>query len=313
MPSNFLERLAEGPLLCDGGYVLELERRCVGSGVTGGVPMSVLNYPEGVLELHREFARAGAEVLQAMSWGVRPMERDEELNHRAVELAREAAGPDRFVAGTLSSYTYNGRKFEKLTRKQQVEAQKLFDRYIGSQVEAGVDLMIAETFLSVDEAILAIPFIKQAGVPAVVTVSFWVTDFTREGYTPAGAAKRLVDHGADVVGVNCARPWQTTGHLMRQMRDAVSAPLCSQPTAYELAPGEVRNRSMASAGTLQNRVEPRYLPRLEMANYAAEAKGIGIGLIGSCCGSLPYHVRAMARALDKPVEVPDVDRGHYPT
>jgi betaine-homocysteine S-methyltransferase len=312
MASKFLERLAEGPLLCDGGYILELERRCVGSAAKGGIPMAVLDNPEGVLELHREFAQAGAEVLQAMAWGVRKIDRDEELHRRAVELAREAAGPNRLVAGTLSSYTSNGRKFEKMTQEDRLEAQRFFERRVGQQVVAGVDLFIAETFLSTEEATLAIPFIKQAEVPAVVTVSFWVTDYTREGHTPAEAAKRLVDNGADVVGVNCARPWQTTGHLMRQMRAAVSAPLCSQPTAYELEPGEAHNRAIASAGTVWARVEPRYIPRLQMANYAVEAKSIGIGLIGSCCGSLPYHVRAMATALGKPVEVPDVDRGHYP-
>ena len=107
MPSDFLDRVAEGHLLCDGGYYLEFERRCLGS-YASKIPMGVLDYPEGVLELHKEFARAGAEVLQAMVWGVRPMEREEELHTKAVELAREAAGPDRYVAGTLSPLRLSG-------------------------------------------------------------------------------------------------------------------------------------------------------------------------------------------------------------
>ena len=90
MPSNFLDRVTEGHVLCDGGYYLEFERRCLGS-YASRIPMGVLDYPEGVLELHKEFARAGAEVLQAMVWGVRPMDREEELHRTAVELAREAA------------------------------------------------------------------------------------------------------------------------------------------------------------------------------------------------------------------------------
>ena len=90
-------------MLGDGGYFLELERRCLGS-YKDGVPRAVLNNPDGVLELHREFARAGAEVLQAMAWGVGKIDREEELHRTAVALAREAAGPDRYVAGTLSPY-----------------------------------------------------------------------------------------------------------------------------------------------------------------------------------------------------------------
>ena len=101
MTSGFLDRLKDGPILGDGGYFLELERRCLGS-FAKGVPWAVLDHPEGLLQLHREFALAGAEVLQAMTWGVGRMERDEEVHRTAVELAREAAGPDRFVAGTLS-------------------------------------------------------------------------------------------------------------------------------------------------------------------------------------------------------------------
>ena len=100
MPTDFLKRLSEGPVLCDGGYYLEFERRCLGS-YKSHIPMGVLDYPEGVLEIHKEFARAGAEVIQAMAWGVRTNEREQELHEAAVKIAREAAGPDRYVAGTL--------------------------------------------------------------------------------------------------------------------------------------------------------------------------------------------------------------------
>ena len=85
MPQDFLERLQQGPVLGDGGYFLELERRCLGS-YKDGVPRAVLNNPDGVLELHREFARAGAEVLQAMAWGVGKIDREEELHRTAVAL-----------------------------------------------------------------------------------------------------------------------------------------------------------------------------------------------------------------------------------
>lgn len=309
MATGFLERLAQGPLLCDGAYYLELERRCLGSYATH-IPMAVLDHPEGLLQLHREFAIAGAEVLQAMAWGVRKIEREAELHRAAVQLARQAAGPERFVAGTLSPFVYGGRsKWTPMTDEEQKNARAFFERRVGQQADAGIDLFIVETFYSLAEVSLALPFVKQAGIPAVVTMTYRDAEVTREGYSPAETAQRLVDLGADVVGVNCMRPWSTMRPLMYQVRNAVKVPTCAQPTAYELEPGEVFNRPL-SVGNLWTEVEPRVVTRFAMAEYAAEAKAMGIGLIGSCCGSLPFHVRAMAEALGKPTGLPDKDRGY---
>ncbi len=304
MAQDFLERLRRGPVLGDGGYFLELERRCLGS-YKGGVPLAVLDHPDGVLELHREFARAGAEVLQAMTWGVGKIEREAELHHAAVALAREAAGPDRYVAGTLSPYF--GKTRPCLSAVDRREAAACFDRRVGQQVAAGVDLFIVETFHTVAEASIALPFVKQAGIPAVVTLTYQEDDVTRDGLSPAEGAKRLADNGADVVGVNCHRPPQTLLPLARAVRQAVNAPVCAQPTAYELEPGAVYNREIVAPG-LWTTVEPRVLSRFAAAEYAQEARGIGIDFIGGCCGMLPYHVRAMAEALGKPTTLPDRER-----
>ncbi len=309
MKSDFLERLAQGPLLGDGAYYLELERRVVGS-YASHIPMAVLNHPEAVLEMHHEFARAGAELLQAMSWGVRPFGREAELHRVAVELAREAAGPDRYVAGPASQFIYSGSsKWERLDADDRKRAQEFFARRVAEQMDPGVDVFIIETFYSVEEASLVIPFVKEAGVPAVVTLTFRDSEFTRDGYDPVEAAQRLVDNGADVVGLNCMRPWQTMNDMARRIRDAVSVPVCVQPTAYQLEPGEVFNQAISRA-SLYPRVEPRVVTRFVMAEYAKEAEGIGIEFIGACCGALPYHVRAMAEALGKPVGLPDVNRGY---
>ena len=309
MKADFLERLAQGPLLGDGAYYLELERRVVGS-YASHIPMAVLNHPEAVLEMHHEFARAGAELLQAMSWGVRPFGREAELHRVAVELAREAAGPERYVAGTVSQFIYSGSsKWERLDADDRKRAQEFFARRVAEQMDPGVDVFIIETFYSVEEASLVIPFVKEAGVPAVVTLTFRDSEFTRDGYDPVEAAQRLVDNGADVVGLNCMRPWQTMNDMARRIRDAVSVPVCVQPTAYQLEPGEVFNQAISRA-SLYPRVEPRVVTRFVMAEYAKEAEGIGIEFIGACCGALPYHVRAMAEALGKPVGLPDVNRGY---
>jgi betaine-homocysteine S-methyltransferase len=303
MASRFLERLNQGPLLCDGGYYLELERRCLGS-LERGVPMAILDCPEGVLQLHREFARAGAEVLQAMAWGVRGFDREEELHHTAVKLAREAAGPERFVAGTISpggKVSYQRRS--PLTAEEKKELRGFYERRVGQQAAAGVDLFIIETFYSVEDASLAIPFVKAAGVPAVVTLAYKSGEYTSDRYLPDETARRLADCGADLVGVNCHRPWHACREIVRKMMRAVSIPICAQPVAYMLENGAEYTREIASGATPH--VELRHVPRREMADYARDAWDMGVKLIGSCCGSLPYHVRAMAEAIGKPTELPD--------
>jgi betaine-homocysteine S-methyltransferase len=154
--------------------------------------------------------------------------------------------------------------------------------------------------------------VKQAGLPVVATLTFRDVEWTRDGYAPAEAAQRLVDAGADVVGLNCMRPWYAMEPLARQIRRAVSAPICTQPTAYELEPGETFNRAL-SVGNLWTRVEPRVVTRYAMADYAREAKGLGVGVIGACCGALPYHIRAIAETLGKPVGLADAARGYQET
>lgn len=304
MPQGFPNRLTEGTVLGDGGYFLELERRCLGS-YRNGVPQAVLDHPDGVLELHREFARAGAEVLQAVTWGVGRIGREEELHRTAVALAREAAGPERYVAGTLSPYF--GKRRPHLSAADRRDVTAFFNRRVGQQAAAGVDLFMIETIHTVEEASVAIPFVKQAGIPAVVTLTFQENALTRDGLAPAEAAKRLVDCGADVVGINCHRPPQTLLPLAREVRKAVNVPICVQPTAYDLEPGTVYNRELVVPG-LWTTVEPRVLSRFVVAEFAKEAQSIGVEFIGGCCGMLPYHIRAMADALGKPNSLPDKTR-----
>jgi betaine-homocysteine S-methyltransferase len=325
MKKPFLDRLSDGPLLCDGAYYLELERRCLGS-YRSGIAMAVLENPEGVYELHREFAAAGAEILQAMAWGVHDnITREAQLHQKAVELARQAAGEDLYVAGTLSPFVYFGTvTYDPVTRQsipgkkgllplnddQKKLTENFFRRRVKQQIEAGVDLFILETFYSVQEVEIAIPFVKEAGVPAVVCMTYTDQEKTRDGLSPAEAAKRLAASGADVVGVNCHRPWPTMSAIGRAIRKAVQIPVCTQPNFYQLESGEQYTRAL-SIFELWAQVEPRTVTRFDAAQYAREAKAIGVDIIGSCCGSLPYHVRAMAETLGKKTTMPDIVRDYH--
>ena len=309
MGRDLLTRLADGPVLGDGGYLLELERR---GWVRAGpfTPEVSIRHPEALLELHREFRRSGAEILQALTFYASEEKlatvglagRVDDINRAAVQVARQAAaeGPsagqsDRpLVAGNLSlTWAY-----EPDDRAAADRVRRLFDRQLEVQMEEGIDLIIGETFSWLGEAQIALERARTTGLPTVITMSFESPDpHAYEGDSPADAARRLVDAGADVVGVNCLRDPERTLPVLREMRAAVpDAHLAGQPVAFRVSDDQPDYTSYPS---FPFGLDPVTLTRSEMGEWATAAREAGVGLIGSCCGSAPHHVRAMARALGK--------------
>jgi betaine-homocysteine S-methyltransferase len=296
---GILERLKDGVVLGDGGYLLELEKR---GWVQAGpfTPEVVLRRPEAVKELHTEFRTAGAEVLQALTFYA---SRDklatvglagklEDMNRQAVRLAREAGGDDCLVAGNISlTWMYEE---GSATAKDTVE--RTFDEQLAVQVEAGVDFVIGETYSWLGEALIAVACGKKTKLPTMVTVCFENQDVTSDGKTAAECAKALVDAGADIVGINCLRNPEHTLPLMEQMRKAVSVPLACQPVGYRTPKDKP---DFTSLPEFPFGLDVLQLGRKEMADYALRARDMGIGYIGSCCGCVATHVREMARALGK--------------
>jgi len=296
---GILERLKEGPVLGDGGYLLELEKR---GWVRAGpfTPEVVLTHPEALRELHVEFREAGAEVLQALTFyasrdklaTVGLENRIEELNRTAVRIAREVAGDRCLVAGNLSlTWMYEPGSPSATDRVRQT-----FDEQLAVQVDGGVDFIIGETFSWLGEALIAVERAKKTGLPAMVTICFENKDETAEGKNAADAAKALFDAGADIVGMNCLRPPQHILGPMEQMRKAVPGYLACQPVAYR-TPAE--KPDFTSLPEFPYALDPLQLTRKEMADYALQARDVGINFIGACCGTVAMHIREMARVLNK--------------
>jgi betaine-homocysteine S-methyltransferase len=232
---GILERLKEGPVLGDGGYLLELEKR---GWVRAGpfTPEVVLTHPEALRELHVEFREAGSEVLQALTFyasrdklaTVGLEDRLQDLNRTAVRIAREVAGDRCLVAGNLSlTWMYEPGSASAADR-----VRKTFDEQLAVQIDEGVDFIIGETFSFLGEALIAVERGKKTGLPTMVTICFENKDETAEGKSAADAAKALFDAGADIVGMNCLRPPEHILGPMEQMRKAVSGYLACQPVAY---------------------------------------------------------------------------------
>ncbi|MFM8999875.1 MAG: homocysteine S-methyltransferase family protein [Actinomycetota bacterium] len=302
MGKGIRERLAEGPVLGDGGYLLELEKR---GYVQAGpfTPEVVIDHPEALASLHREFLRAGAEVLQTMTFYASDDKlatvglegKVDEINRAAVMIAREvAAEADALVAGNLSlTWAY-----DPADAASADHVRALFDRQIANQMDVGgPDFWIGETFSYLGEALLFVERAKPTGRPVMVTLSFESTPTrTYEGDTPAEAARRLADAGADIVGVNCLNGPEQQLPIAIEMRGAVEVPVAVQPVAYRTT-AEVMD--FTASGGFPFALDPLQLSRGEMAAFARAAAAADIRYIGSCCGAVQAHVRAMAEALGK--------------
>jgi betaine-homocysteine S-methyltransferase len=285
--------------------LLELEKR---GRVRAGpfTPEVALNNPEALLELHKEFRDAGADVLQSLTFyasrdklaTVGMEDRVAELNRAAVRIAKQAAGDRCLVAGNLS-LTW---MYEPGDAASPDKVRRTFDEQLDVQVAEGVDFIIGETFSYVGEALLAVERAKATKLPVMVTVCFENEDVTTDGRTAAQAARELADAGADVVGINCLRSPEHTLPLMKEMRDAVTSYIGCQPVAYRTTH---THRDFTSLPAFPDQLEPYQLTRREMAEYATKAREMGINYIGSCCGAVATHVREMARALGK---LPEDDR-----
>ena len=299
MKKDILQRLKEGPVLGDGGYLLELEKR---GWVRAGpfTPEVSLIYPNALRELHVEFREAGADVLQALTFyasrdklaTVGLENRLEDLNRAAVRIAREVAGEKCLVAGNIS-LTW---MYEPDSPSAADRVRKTFDEQLAVQVEEGVDFIIGETFSWLGEALIAVERAKKTNLPVMVTICFENKPETSDGKSAAEAAKALLDAGADVVGMNCLRPPDHLLGHMEEMRSAVDGYLACQPVAYRTPK---KTPDFTSLPEFPLGLDPLQLTRKEMADYAVKAKGVGVNYIGSCCGSVAMHVREMARALGK--------------
>lgn len=245
--------------------------------------------PELVKEIHREYAKAGAEIVETNTFGAtRPHlttyglgDQVEALNKRAAELARQAVGEERYVAGAIGPL---GIRLEPYGPTSFAEAREMFAEAARGLLAGGVDCFVLETFSDLQElqqALLAVQEVSDRPVIAQVTIQD--DGKTSYGGDPAEIARALDRWGADVIGLNCSVGPAILLEAVEAMVQVTSRPLSAQPNAG--MPREIEGRKMYMSS-------PEY-----MAKYAKRLIQAGVRFVGGCCGTTPEHIRQMADAV----------------
>jgi homocysteine S-methyltransferase len=292
MRSAFLDRLnAGGPVLFDGAMGTQLYAR--------GIPyercFDELNLlqPDLVQAVHREYIAAGAEAIETntfaanrvrlAAYGLESKVRD--INFRGVKIAREArevSGESVFLAGSVSSV---GQPLAPVGTITPDEVRGIFVEQMEALLEAGVDLLVLETFSNLAELREAVHAARSVSVdlPLVIEVSVAEDGTTLTGATPEEVVQALEALPVDAVGVNCGVGPQSALDAIARMAARTQRPLVAMPNAGH--PTTQGGRQMYVS-------TPEYF-----ADYARRFASAGVSIVGGCCGTTPAHIAAMRAAL----------------
>ncbi len=287
MREPFLERIEKGSLVCDGAMGTMLYSK--------GIPLhrcyDELNVtaPQLVKEVHLGYARAGAELIETNTFGANQFRlqafglagRVREFNLAGVRLAREIAGDQLYVAGSVGPL---GTRLEPLGLTSPVEARTAFREQIAALAEAGVDIVVIETMIDLNEAHQALLAAREVcRLPLVVQMTVHSDGSTPTGTRPEEFARALDDWGANLIGVNCSVGPAAVLETLERMAAVTEKKLSAQPNAG--LPRTVEGRSVYLCS-------PEY-----MASYALRFIQAGARLVGGCCGTTPEHIKAIKVAV----------------
>lgn len=310
-PQSLMQQLDAGPVICAEGYVFELERR--GYLQAGAfVPEVVLEHPEALQQLHRDFVHAGSDVVEALTYyahreKLRVIGREgdlEPINRQALAIAKDVA---RESGTLLAGNICNTNVYDPADPSSHRAVRAMFEEQVLWAVDAGVDFIIGETFSYAEEALIALDVVKQAGEAAVITLAMHQEDVTREGWSVVDACSQLAHKGADVVGLNCIRGPATMMPLLKQIRLRVKTHVAALPVPFRTHAGEPTFQSLRDthwhyeSGTrpFPIALDPFTCNRFEIAEFGKEALQLGVHYLGVCCGAGPHHIRALAESVGK--------------
>ncbi|CAN5633122.1 bifunctional homocysteine S-methyltransferase/methylenetetrahydrofolate reductase [soil metagenome] len=293
MAHPFIERLREGPILCDGAVGTLLFQR--GAPVDQCFDHLNLTDPTLVQEVHRDYLQVGAEIIETNTFGANRFKLEKhglggdvyEINRRGAkngEYAVEISGKPAFVAGSVGP---TGRTLAPIGLIQPDLVRAAFRDQINGLLAGGVDLLMIETMGSLAELEQAVGAARDVcDLPIVAQATFSNDGRTIAGQTVDEVARKLVELKVDVVGINCSVGPRGVLRVLREMRQMVpdEIPISVQPNAGW--PTQVDDRVIYP-------MSAEYMSR-----FVTDALRAGATLIGGCCGTTPEHIAAMRQAMD---------------
>jgi 5-methyltetrahydrofolate--homocysteine methyltransferase len=291
MANSFTERLNAGEVLvADGATGTNLQAMGLPPGTT---PEEwVFDQPDRIRALQRSFVEAGSDLILTCTFGgtrirlkeSRYADRVAELNRRAVELAREAAGGHALLGGSMGPL---GSLLKPFGPIEYAEAVAAYAEQARALSESGVDVLVLETHFALEEAQAAVDGARQASsLPLVVSFSYDRGVRTMMGVKPAQVAEKFKSLDVAVIGANCGTTLENMEKIVQEYAAAKSGLfLWAKPNAGLPSVDAATGHSVYSV-----------TPEL-MGEFAKHYVEIGGRIVGGCCGSTPAHVQAIAQAV----------------
>lgn len=272
------------PLLLDGATGTNL----MAAGMPQGVCAEawILEHPEVLTALQREYVAAGSKVIYAPTFGANRaalkhygMEHQvAELNRRLVELSRAAAEGKAIVAGDLSSTALQIEPFGDTPFDELID---IYSEQADALKAAGITLTVCETLMSLADARAALLAVRRAGMAAFVTLTVDANGRTLSGGRLLPCLLTLQAMGAAAVGINCSVGAEAVAELLAPVLPHIEIPVIAKPNAGETVNGELHNTMSPQA----------------FADCLAELTQSGVSIVGGCCGTTPAHIRAVAEKV----------------
>jgi methionine synthase I (cobalamin-dependent)/5,10-methylenetetrahydrofolate reductase len=287
MRPDFLTALDQSVLVCDGAMGTMLYAK--GVFINKSFDELNLTRPELVTEVHREYVRAGADIIETNTFGANRVKLGafdlvrslEAINVAGVKLARVAAGHAGYVAGAIGPL---GIRIEPWGKTGVDEAREYFREQAQALLEGGVDLFVLETFRDLNEIGAAIDAVRSlSDLPIMAQMTTEEDGNTLDGTPPERFAPELERRGATILGVNCAVGPAPMLETIERMEAVTRLRLSAQPNAGK--PREVEGRNIYLCS-------PEY-----MASYARRFVQRNVRVVGGCCGTTPEHIRQIKAAV----------------
>lgn len=285
-------------LILDGATGTNLQKAGMPTGVCP--EKWILEHPEVLVGLQVDYINAGSNIVYAPTFSGNRIKLEEyglegeleSINKRLVALSRKAVeqtGCRAYVAGNL---TMTGRQLYPVGKMMLEELIDVYKEQIGVLVEAGVDLLVVETMMSLAEARAALIAAKETcSLPVIVSMTYNEDGRTLFGTDPETAVVVLQSLGADVVGINCSTGPSEMIPLVKRMRRYANIPIMAKPNAG--MPELVDGKTLYA-------MTPE-----EFAEYGRQLVAAGAGMIGGCCGTTKEHIMALAQIV-RMMDIPEV-------